>query len=126
MMNKIYHSESLRATIGKGKIWRNTTLIQIQVQRKWLFLAFWETVDKVNIEIKEFWTIPAEIVGIPGYDATNRPLRMGNSYGDRMEVWYPNKFNIKKRVAEMFEEYIKMHSGEVRSKNDLKRQLNAL
>lgn len=93
-IKRIYYYKNLRCTIKYVKYLDH---YHCQLQVKWLFM-FWNDVG-CFITLKEgFW----------GEDRPGRINPMVNTYrfGDISECWITGTLDIKKRVSQMFKQYV--------------------
>ena len=101
-MKIIYHSTDLRLVVDKksGIVGSDIIRLRIQERRKWFIFHNWKSVQEICVQLEKYWN-PTRGTKFEMCDH----LTLSTSVGPNMEVWWPEDFNLDKRISAFWAEY---------------------
>lgn len=116
-----YHNNDLRATVEQKKDCSGNYLqLNIEKRHKWWLFHWWAVVKWVHVEIDNYWGY------IPGDKLHGGHMTLSYQFGGSREIWPPGIFDLKTRVRELINEYLKETDMHQQKEKDTLKQLSTL
>jgi hypothetical protein len=87
--------------------------LDIQEGKPVLFWTSWKSALTIDIQLREYWS---PFRGQPGI---RDHVVMHFTLGPSMETWYPDDFDLERRIALLWKEYYGQRKGELKGKKAL-------
>lgn len=118
-MKYLYHNNNLRALVEQKSDWGTKYLkLSVQKKRAWWLFSWWVMVKWVDVEIDNYWVVP-------GHERDGC-MTLHYQFGGMREIWPPDIFDLKARMQQLVNDYLKEAEQIAQKENATLKHLSTL